>query len=205
MERNSGILLHPTSLPDTTICGTFGKPARIWLNNLSKYGIGVWQFLPLAPPDSLGSPYSSPSSFAFNPWFLDENDLVREGFLANNLENFYSKIEISDERVDFHLANSKVKILSSSLVDYWGKQNSNIKEEFYIWCEKQFWLEDHSIFMELRSQNNNLPWWEWPEKFSSYDKKELANWKKDNEKELLGHNLIQWHLDRQWKAIRELA
>ena len=89
MERNSGILLHPTSLPDTPICGTFGKPAREWLNDLAKCGIGVWQFLPLAPPDSLGSPYSSPSSFAFNPWFLDENDLVRDGFLANNLEHFY--------------------------------------------------------------------------------------------------------------------
>ena len=34
---------------------------------------------------------------------------------------------------------------------------------------------------------------------------ELANWKKHNKKELLGHNLIQWHLDRQWKSIRKLA
>ena len=88
MERNSGILLHPTSLPDNPICGTFGNPSRVWLNDLAKSGIGVWQFLPLAPPDSLGSPYSSPSSFAFNPWFLDENDLVRDGFLAGNLESF---------------------------------------------------------------------------------------------------------------------
>ena len=164
MERNSGILLHPTSLTDTPICGTFGKPARVWLNDLAKYGIGVWQFLPLAPPDSLGSPYSSPSSFAFNPWFLDENDLVRDGFLSDDLENFYSEIEIFDERVDFKLADSKVKFLISSLVDYWERQNATIKEEFYSWCEKQFWLEDHSIFMELRFQNNNLPWWKWPEK-----------------------------------------
>mgnify|MGYP001193795587 CR=1 FL=1 len=205
MERNSGILLHPTSLPDAHICGTFGKPARVWLNDLARNGIGVWQFLPLAPTDSLGSPYSSPSSFAFNPWFLDENDLVRDCFLPNNLENVSSRIEISDETVDFQLANSKVKILSSSLVDYWEKQNATIKEEFHRWHKKQFWLDDHSIFMELKSQNNNLPWWEWPEKFALYDKKELAKWKKNNEKELLGHNLIQWHLDRQWKSIRELA
>ena len=86
LERNSGILLHPTSLPDSTVCGSFGKPARAWLNELAEAGIGVWQFLPLAPTDSFGSPYSSPSSFAFNPWFLDQNDLVRDGFLANNLE-----------------------------------------------------------------------------------------------------------------------
>ena len=205
MERNSGILLHPTSLPDTPFCGTFGNSAREWLNDLAKYGVGVWQFLPLAPTDSLGSPYSSPSSFAFNPWFLDENDLVREGFLANNLGKSFSKIEVFDKRVDFQLANSKVKNLSASLVEYWEKQSASIKEEFQIWCEKQFWLDDHSIFMELKFQNNNLPWWEWPEKFASYDKKSLENWKKNNQKELLGHNLIQWHLYRQWKLIRELS
>ncbi len=138
MERNSGILLHPTSLPNNPICGTFGNSARAWLNDLAKCGIGVWQFLPLAPPDSFGSPYSSPSSFAVNPWFLDENDLVREGFLSNNLEDFPSKFEGFHERVDFELANSKVKFLSSSLVDYWEKQNATIKEKFNIWCEKQF-------------------------------------------------------------------
>jgi len=205
LERNSGILLHPTSLPDSPICGTFGNTARVWLNDLAKCGIGVWQFLPLAPPDSLGSPYSSPSSFAFNPWFLDENDLVRDGFLPDNKENSTLKIEAFDNRVDFQLANSKVKKLSSSLVNYWEEKNPTIKEEFEIWCENQFWLEDHSIFMELRAQNNNHPWWEWPEKFSLYDKKEIINWKKENQKELLGHNLIQWHLDRQWKSIRKLA
>jgi len=205
LERNSGILLHPTSLPDTPICGTFGNSARVWLNDLAKSGIGVWQFLPLAPPDSLGSPYSSPSSFAFNPWFLDENDLVRDGFLKNTLEKFSLEIENFDVRVDFQLANSKVKNLRSSLVDTWEEQNATIKEEFKTWCEKQFWLEDHSIFMELRSQNNDLPWWEWPEEFAAYDTNELANWKKDNKENLLGHNLIQWHLDRQWQAIRQLA
>jgi len=205
LERNSGILLHPTSLPDSPICGTFGNPARAWLNELSESGIGVWQFLPLAPPDSFGSPYSSPSSFAFNPWFLDVNDLVRDGFLANNLENFSYKNVAFHDRVDFQLANSKAKYLRSSLVDYWERQNKTIQEEYEIWCSKQFWLDDHSIFMELKIQHNNLPWWEWPDKYLVKDKKELSNWKKNNQSKLLGHNLLQWHLDRQWKSIRKLA
>ena len=205
LERNSGILLHPTSLPDSPVCGSFGKPAREWLNELAAFGIGVWQFLPLAPTDSFGSPYSSPSSFAFNPWFLDQNDLVRDGFLTNNLEDFSSANDCFKNRVDFHLANSKVKSLRFSLVDDWYKQNRTIQEEFEIWCSKQFWLDDHSIFMELKIQNNDLPWWEWPEEYAGRDKKELENWKKNNQKELLGHKLLQWHLDRQWQSIRELA
>mgnify|MGYP002837768753 CR=1 FL=1 len=35
LERNSGILLHPTSLPDSSVCGSFGKPAREWLDDLA--------------------------------------------------------------------------------------------------------------------------------------------------------------------------
>ena len=205
LERNSGILLHPTSLPDSPVCGSFGKPAREWLNLLAASGIGVWQFLPLAPTDSFGSPYSSPSSFAFNPWFLDQNDLVRDGFLSNNLENLFAEKEFLDRRVDFQLANTKVNSLRSYLVEYWDQQNRSVKEEFEIWCNRQFWLDDHSIFMELKIQNNDLPWWDWPEKYALRDKKELGNWKRENKRELLGHNLVQWHLDRQWKLIRKLA
>jgi 4-alpha-glucanotransferase len=205
LERNSGILLHPTSLPDSSVCGTFGNSARVWLNQLASSGIGVWQFLPLAPTDSFGSPYSSPSSFAFNPWFLDHNDLLKEGFIENNKGNFSSENDYFDGRVDFQLANSKVKLLRSSLVDCWDKQDATIQEEFAKWCSSQFWLDDHSTFMELKFQNNDLPWWEWPEKYALRDKKELENWKKNNQRELLGHNLLQWHLDRQWKLIRKLA
>ena len=167
LERNSGILLHPTSLPDSPVCGSFGSPSRVWLNELAESGIRVWQFLPLAPTDSFGSPYSSPSSFAFNPWFLDQDDLVRDGFLADKLENFSSENEYFSSRVDFQLANSKVDSLRSALVDYWDKQNRAIKEEFEIWCSRQFWLDDHSIFMELKIQFNDLPWWEWPDEYLS--------------------------------------
>ena len=181
LERNSGILLHLTSLPDSPVCGSFGNPARVWLNELAESGIGVWQFLPLAPTDSFGSPYSSPSSFAFNPCFLDHKDLLKEGFLDNNLENLLSENNYLDTRVDFQLANSKVKILRSSLVDCWDKQNETIQEEFEIWCASQFWLDDHSIFMELKIQNNDLPWWEWPDKYALRDKKELENWKENNQ------------------------
>jgi 4-alpha-glucanotransferase len=205
LERTSGILLHPTSLPESPICGGFGNPARVWLNELASSGVGVWQFLPLAPTDSFGSPYSSPSSFAFNPWFLDQNDLLKEGFLDNNIGKYSFENDSFDKRVDFQLANAKVKFLRSSLVDCWDKQNRTIQEEFEKWCSNQFWLDDHSIFMELKIQNNDLPWWEWPDKYALRDKKELAIWKKDNQRELLGHNLLQWHLDRQWKLIRRLA
>ena len=77
-KKSLGILLHPSSLPGTSYCGTFGDITKDWLSKLSKYNINYWQFLPLTPPDSTGSPYSSPSSFALNPWFLDVNELIKK-------------------------------------------------------------------------------------------------------------------------------
>ena len=75
-KKSLGILMHPTCIPGGIVCGTFGRGAKEWINKLHKYGIEYWQFLPLTPTDSTGSPYSSPSSFALNPWFLDIDCLL---------------------------------------------------------------------------------------------------------------------------------
>ena len=75
-KKSLGVLMHPTSIPGGRVCGTFGKGAKEWIKKLHKNGIEYWQFLPLTPTDSTGSPYSSPSSFALNPWFLDIDCLL---------------------------------------------------------------------------------------------------------------------------------
>ena len=75
-RKSLGVLMHPSSIPGGRVCGTFGRGAKGWIKKLHKHGIEYWQFLPLTPTDSTGSPYSSPSSFALNPWFLDIDDLI---------------------------------------------------------------------------------------------------------------------------------
>ena len=83
-KKNLGILLHPSSLPGGSYCGTFGDSIKNWINSLAKYKINTWQFLPLSPTDSMGSPYSSPSSFALNPWFLDISDLINNKYILKS-------------------------------------------------------------------------------------------------------------------------
>ncbi|MEA5413361.1 4-alpha-glucanotransferase, partial [Synechococcus sp. BA-120 BA3] len=80
--RACGVLLHPTALPGTPACGSFGAAARAWIDLLGQEGVGVWQLLPLAPTDGTGSPYSSPSGSALNPWLIDADDLVAEGLIT---------------------------------------------------------------------------------------------------------------------------
>ena len=60
LSRSSGILLHPTSLPD----GRLGEHAYAFVDWLTAAGQSWWQVLPLGPPDEVGSPYKSASAFA---------------------------------------------------------------------------------------------------------------------------------------------
>ena len=59
-RASSGILLHPTSLPE----GRLGPGAYAFVDWLAAAGQSWWQVLPLGPPDKLGSPYTSVSAFA---------------------------------------------------------------------------------------------------------------------------------------------
>jgi 4-alpha-glucanotransferase len=66
-QRASGILLHPTSLPE----GRLGEGARAFVRWLKLAGQTWWQMLPLGPPDETGSPYQARSSFALWPGLLE--------------------------------------------------------------------------------------------------------------------------------------
>jgi 4-alpha-glucanotransferase len=66
-SRASGILLHPTSLPD----GHIGRDAHRFVDWLARAGQSWWQVLPIGPPDELGSPYQPRSAFAAWPGLLE--------------------------------------------------------------------------------------------------------------------------------------
>jgi 4-alpha-glucanotransferase len=67
LDRASGILLHPTSLPN----GNLDEHAYRFVDWLAAAGQRWWQVLPLGPPEGLtGSPYMSPSAFAGSPALL---------------------------------------------------------------------------------------------------------------------------------------
>jgi 4-alpha-glucanotransferase len=66
LQRSSGVLLHPTSLPG----GRLGREAYRFVDWLAAAGQSWWQVLPLGPPDSHRSPYNTNSAFAASPALL---------------------------------------------------------------------------------------------------------------------------------------
>ena len=81
IERSSGVLLHPTSLPGPFGIGDFGPEARRLVDFLAAAGQTFWQIMPLGPPGYGGSPYASTSAFAGNVNLISPEELVAAGLL----------------------------------------------------------------------------------------------------------------------------
>jgi 4-alpha-glucanotransferase len=88
LTRSSGILLHPTSLPN----GVLDEHAYRFVDWLEAAGQHWWQVLPLGPPEGItGSPYMSPSAFAGSPDLLAKprSRVTRDEAFAFHARNTY--------------------------------------------------------------------------------------------------------------------
>jgi 4-alpha-glucanotransferase len=165
--RQAGVLLHVTALPGQQQSGCFGQEACDWIDLLSRHGVGVWQVLPLAPPDGTGSPYSSPSGSALNPQLLDHARLEAEG---------------------------------------WSETNPDHRQAFERWRQRQqHWLQDHCRFVVLKRLHGDQPWWQWPADLAQRRPRALQQFDRQQADALRAEALLQWHLQRQWQALRRHA
>ena len=69
--RESGVLLHPTSLPGRFGIGDLGQAAYDFIDFLEETGQSLWQVLPLGPTGYGDSPYQCFSAFAGNPLLIN--------------------------------------------------------------------------------------------------------------------------------------
>jgi len=204
-KKSLGILMHPSCIPGGSVCGTFGRGAKEWIKKLHKYGIEYWQFLPLTPTDSTGSPYSSPSSFALNPWFLDIDYLIEKGFIFISDKEELALTNQNKNHFDFHDADDLTKKLGNLLLQGWCSQSEERKLNFYKWISENSWVEDYATFVVIREEFNMLPWWQWPKEFKFKNKKFLKSWIKTKTEKILTKQLIQWLLDVQWRSVKDFA
>ena len=204
-QKSLGILIHPSSLPGESESGTFGQGAKSWIKKLSKYGINYWQFLPLTPTDATGSPYSSPSTFALNPWFLDINDLIEKRFISISMKEDLGITNQKKNYIDFEFADNLSNELGKQLLNAWESQSEQRKKNFHEWTQRNAWVDDYAIFMVIKEEFNKLPWWEWPPEFKHKNIEFLKEWAKKNHTLILIKKLIQWHLDEQWKSVKQFG
>ena len=90
--RESGILMHITSLPAPYGIGTMGKDAYAFVDFLVRAGQRYWQILPLTPTGYGDSPYQSLGACAGNHYLIDLDRLADEGLLKKEeIQNICQK------------------------------------------------------------------------------------------------------------------
>lgn len=205
-QRRAGVLLHPTSLPGSGGCGGFGQAAHEWLTLLGRHGVGVWQLLPLAPTDGTGSPYSSPSGSALNPWLLDGERLVQEGFLEPSDLEALPAAQAGAGPLDLAVMPARSQALGEALARRWPAQSTERRRRFARWRrQERRWLADHALFMVIRRLQGGQPWWLWPEPLARRRRSALARVGQEHGEWLLQEALLQWQLQRQWQQLRQQA
>ncbi len=198
--RESGVLMHITSLPGKYGVGTMGKAAFDFVDFLKKAGQRYWQILPLTPTGYGDSPYQSCSTFAGNHYLIDLDLLVEGGLLKEeDIKNI--QWNDTDEKVNFGLLyNHKLGVLRKAYSRFDGG------EDFERFCrENGSWLADFALFMALKEESGGQSWYRWEKdlKFRNPD----AIWKKRQElrEQIRFFCFVQYIFYSQWEALRAYA
>ena len=198
--RESGILMHITSLPGPYGMGTMGKNAYQFVDFLQSAGQSCWQILPLNPTGYGDSPYQSFSSWAGNPYLIDLDILVKEGLLKREeLERI--SWEPTPNRVDFGLQYTRrYPILRTA------HERFVPGEEYEVFCqENAFWLNNYALFMAIKDNLGGAPWLTWPEGLKTCRPEALEEQRQKLGKNLDFYRFLQYQFFRQWKALRRYA
>ena len=198
--RESGVLMHITSLPGPYGVGTMGAEAYKFIDFLKKAGQKQWQILPLTPTGYGDSPYQSCSTYAGNPYLIDLDTLVSQGMLEKEELEGITWCD-REETVDFGLLyNNRETVLRLAFGRFQGG------EAFDVFCrENSSWLADFSLFMALKRKFGGKPWYEWETALKFRDPDTLWNIRHELAEDIRFYSFVQFQFAQQWAALREYA
>lgn len=201
-QRQSGILLHISSLPGDYGIGDFGKEAYNFIDFLERTNQKNWQVLPLGITSYGDSPYQSFSAFAGNPYFIDLEEFIDRGYITLEEIKKYN-LGNNPKEVNYGLLyKNKLEILR--LVYNSAKDNIyNELNKFYL--ENKWWLREFGLFMALKGYHDNRSWFYWDKKYRKIDSDEVKKFEKDNEDSIYFWIFTQYFFDKQWKKLKKYA
>jgi len=201
-RRESGILLHITSLPSDHGIGALGFHARRFADFLAAAGQRIWQVLPLNPTDTaLGnSPYSSSSAFACNPLLVSLERMVQEGSLSP--EDLGDVPRFPAGRVDYPAVTAhKNALFRKAFARFQEREREEAFQTFRR--DHADWLEDYALFVALKERFQGEPWNRWPRELRDRDPDALAAARESLAQRVGFERFVQYLFHRQWASLRE--
>ena len=198
--RESGVLMHITSLPGKYGVGTMGANAYAFVDFLKEAGQSYWQILPLTPTGYGDSPYQSSSTFAGNPYLIDLEQLVRDGLLrTEELEGI--QWNWSEEKTDYGLLyQNRSKVLRLAYERFADG------EALDAFChENSSWLSDYALFMALKGATGGQAWYTWEDGLKYRNPDVMWNTRQALREDIRFYSFVQFIFYKQWNALRAYA
>lgn len=200
--RQSGILLHVTSLPSPYGIGSLGKAAYEFVDFLKKAGQSCWQMLPINPTGYGDSPYQALSSFAGNYYLIDLDLLAEEGLLESGEVSAESWGE-NPAKVDFSVMYRQRLSLLRKAFERFDAEKYPEYEEFVQ--QKKWWLQDFALFMALKEEHEQAPWTQWEDDVRLRDEEALKECRERLKEQIEFHYFLQFFFYRQWDNLHKYA
>lgn len=197
MKRSAGILLPIFSLPSEYGIGSLGKEARAFADFLRDAGQSWWQILPVGPTGLGNSPYTSVSTFAGNPLFIDLEALAADGLLDED-DLAAARLSVTD-KVDYGAVyRVREPLLRKAAARAREKEGAAIR----TFADSTPWLGDYALFQAARS-HFGCGWCDWPdEALRRHERAAVERWRTELAEEVDYHTCVQYWFFTQWAALK---
>ncbi len=203
-KRQSGVLMHISSLPGAYGIGSFGQSAYDFVDFLVRTKQRYWQILPLGATSYGDSPYQSFSAFAGNTHFIDLDILVEQGLLgASDLEGVDFGSDASE--VDYaKIYYARRPLLEKAVKRFF--EVGDVKDFEKFAQDNQSWLELFAEYMAIKEHFDNLAWTEWPDADARARKASaLESYREQLADKLVYHRVTQYFFFQQWLKLKAYA
>ncbi|MGT2951097.1 4-alpha-glucanotransferase [Streptococcus cuniculi] len=203
-ERQSGVLLHVSSLPGKYGIGTFGQSAYDFVDFLVRTKQRYWQILPLGTTSYGDSPYQSFSAFAGNTHFIDFDILMKEGWLeAHEVEGIDSgenPAEVDYAKIFYGRRPVLEKVVARM-------KAQGLPADYQAFLEEQAsWLDNFAEYMAIKEHFGLKAWTEWEDDaIRRREPAALAAYREQLAEQIDYHRLTQYLFFRQWRALKTYA
>ena len=203
-KRQSGVLMHISSLPGKYGIGSFGQSAYDFVDFLVRTKQRYWQILPLGTTSYGDSPYQSFSAFAGNTYFIDFDILIEEGLLD---EADVKGADFGDDpkKVDYaKIFDARRPIMEKAVARFLKADDLSDYESFVE--QNAAWLEVFAEYMAIKEHFDNLAWTEWPdEAIRRREAASLASYREKLSDKLTYHRVTQYLFFKQWLRLKAYA
>lgn len=200
--RKSGILCPVFSLPGNYGIGSFSKEAYKFVDFLAKAGQTYWQILPLGPTSYGDSPYQSFSTYAGNPYFIDLDELKRQGLLTDG------ELEAADlgkdpEDIDYgKLYQNRFPLLRKAF----DRIDQETKEAVSSYRkDNQDWVEDYALYMAVKNTFGGVALSEWDDDIRLRKPDAMRSYREKCRDDIDFYIWTQYEFYREWDALKGYA